>query len=90
MTSLLCQTSARSVSVQHERDGLKDYSYVTVEKVSEEEMSQVEVVKTGSQTVIEEVITRVEETEREVIEEQSICEFRLYHCRYMVTVGIEM
>ena len=50
----------------------KDYAYMTVEKVSEEELSQVEVIKTGSQTVIEEVITRVEETEREVIEEQVI------------------
>jgi len=47
---------------------------MTIEKVSEEEHSQVEVHKTGRQTVFEERITRVEETEREVIEEKSIRE----------------
>jgi len=49
-----------------------DYQSMTIEKVSEEEHSQVEVHKTGRQTVFEERITRVEETEREVIEEKSI------------------
>lgn len=48
-----------------------DYSSMTIEKVSEEEHSQVEVLKTGYQTIIEEVITRVEESEREEIEEKS-------------------
>ena len=52
-----------------------DYRSMTIEKVSEEERSEVEVVKTGRQTVFEERITRVEETEREVIEEKSIREF---------------
>jgi len=58
-----------------------DYQSMTIEKVSEEEHSQVEVLKSGRQTVFEERITRVEETEREVIEEKSIrefvCSFRL-------------
>jgi len=49
-----------------------DYQSMTIEKVSEEEHSQVEVHKAGRQTVFEERITRVEETEREVIEEKSI------------------
>jgi len=52
-----------------------DYQSMTIEKVSEEEHSQMEVHKTGRQTVFEERITRVEETEREVIEEKSIREF---------------
>ena len=52
-----------------------DYQSMTIEKVSEEEHSQVEVHKAGRQTVFEERITRVEETEREVIEEKSIREF---------------
>ena len=59
-----------------------DYQSMTIEKVSEEEHSQVEVHKAGRQTVFEERITRVEETEREVIEEKSIREltttFTLY------------
>lgn len=45
---------------------------MTIEKVSEEEHSQVEVLKSGRQTIIEEVITRVEESEREEIEEKSV------------------
>ena len=53
----------------------KDYSSMTIEKVSEEEHSQVEVHKSTRQTVIEEVITRVEETEKEVIEEKSVGKF---------------
>jgi len=52
-----------------------DYQSMTIEKVSEEEHSQVEVLKTGRQTVFEERITRVEETEREVIEEKAIRKF---------------
>jgi len=51
-----------------------DYHSMMIEKVSEEEHSQVEVLKTGRQTVFEERITRVEETEREVIEEKAIRE----------------
>ena len=59
-----------------------DYRSMTIEKVSEEERSEVEVVKTGRQTVFEERITRVEETEREVIEEKSIRELTTrFHCR---------
>jgi hypothetical protein len=53
---------------------------MTIEKVSEEEHSQVEVHKSNRQTVIEEVITRVEETEKEVIEEKSMGEFLSQCC----------
>ena len=45
---------------------------MTIEKLSEEEHSQVEVHSSGRQTIIEEVITRVEESEKEVIEEKSV------------------
>lgn len=41
------------------------------EQFSEEEQSHVEVLRMGGQTVIEEVITRVEETEKEVVEEKN-------------------
>ena len=40
------------------------------EKVSEEETTQVQMSRSSKATVIEEVITRVEETEKEVIEEK--------------------
>lgn len=45
---------------------------MTIEKLSEEEHSQVEVLKSGRQTIIEEVITRVEESQREVFEEKAV------------------
>ena len=57
-----------------------DYQSMTIEKVSEEEHSHVEVLKSGRQTVFEERITRVEETEREVIEEKSIRELKAFTC----------
>ena len=56
-------------------DGNK-YSSMTIERVSEEETSQVQLARTPNQTVIEEVITRVEETEKEVIEEKQQGETR--------------
>ena len=59
-----------------------DYRSMTIEKVSEEEHSEVEVVKAGRQTVFEERITRVEETEREVIEEKSIRESAVRACSH--------
>ena len=43
---------------------------MTIERVSEQETSQVQLARTDKQTVIEEVITRVEESEKEVIEEK--------------------
>ena len=55
----------------------KDYQSMTMEKVYEEEHSQIELMRSGRQTVIEEVITRVEETEKEVIEEKTIGSFKL-------------
>jgi len=45
---------------------------MTIEKLSEEEHSQVEVLKDGRRTIIEEIITRVEESEREIIEEKAV------------------
>ena len=61
-----------SISVDRGGRGDKDFNALTIEKVTEEELSQVEVLKSGRATVIEEVITRVEETEKEVIEEKSV------------------
>jgi len=58
-----------------------DFQSMTIEKLSEEEHSHVEVLKTGRQTVFEERITRVEETEREVIEEKSIRKFMTFLLR---------
>ena len=43
-----------------------------VEKVSEEETTQVQMSRSARQTVIEEVITRVNETEQEIFEEKPI------------------
>jgi len=60
-----------------------DYQSMTIEKVSEEEHSQFEVHKAGRQTVFEERITRVEETEREVIEEKSIREFPFLAAQFL-------
>jgi hypothetical protein len=51
-----------------------EYSQMLYENYSEEEQSHVELLKLGGQTVIEEVITRVEETEKEVIEEKNFRE----------------
>ena len=45
-------------------------SMLVSEKMSEQEMSQVQMASADKQRVIEEVITRVEETEKEVIEEK--------------------
>ena len=50
---------------------------MTYERMSEEELSHVEVLKMGQQTVIEEVITRIHETEKEVIEEKNVCEYHI-------------
>ena len=50
----------------------KDYASMSIEKLSEEEHSQVEVLRSGRQTIIEEVITRVEESEREIFEEKAV------------------
>ena len=63
-----------------------DYQSMTIEKVSEEEHSQVEVHKAGRQTVFEERITRVEETEREIVEEKSIRELTAFRCSAFYTV----
>jgi hypothetical protein len=60
----------------------KDYASMTFEKVSEEEHSQVEVLKSNRQTVIEEVITRFEETEKEVIEEKSAGQYIKRHSKH--------
>ena len=62
----LCVSVARGLGMTRE------VSAMTVEKVSEEELSHVEVIKCGRQTVIEEVITRMEETETEIIEEKPV------------------
>lgn len=62
----------QNISVDPSSGSAKDYSSMTIEKLSEEEHSQVEVLKSGRQTIIEEVITRVEESEREEIEEKSV------------------
>ena len=48
------------------------FTEMTTEKLSEEEFSQIEVIKSNRQTIIEEVITRIEESEKEVIEEKTI------------------
>ena len=40
------------------------------ERLSEQELLQVEMIKSGRQTIIEEVITRINETEKEVFEEK--------------------
>ena len=60
------------ISVEKGKGAYSDYTSMTIERTSEEELSQVEVLKAGRQTVIEEIITRVEETEKEVVEEKSV------------------
>ena len=52
----------------------KDYNFssLMVERISEEEHSQVEMQKTGRQTVFEETITRIHENEKEIIEEKLV------------------
>ena len=40
------------------------------ERFSEQELLQVEMIKSGRQTIFEEVITRINETEKEVFEEK--------------------
>jgi len=45
---------------------------MTVEKLSEEEISQIQILKSTGRTVIEEVINRVEESEKEEIWEKLI------------------
>ena len=45
---------------------------MSVEKLSEEEISQIQILKSTGRTVIEEVISRVEETEKEEIWEKLI------------------
>lgn len=52
----------------------REFTGMTTEKLSEEEFSQVELIKSSRQTIIEEVITRIEESEKEVIEEKTIGE----------------
>ena len=58
--------------VDRRHGGGKDFTPMTIERLSEEELSQVEVIKTGRSTIIEEVITRIEESEKEIIEEKAI------------------
>ena len=50
--------------------GKRDYTSMVIEKSSDTETSQVQIVRSERQTVIEEVIPRVEETEKETIEEK--------------------
>ena len=45
---------------------------MTIEKITEEELSQVEVIKAGRSTIIEEVVTHIEESEKEVFEEKTV------------------
>jgi len=52
---------------------------MSVEKITEEEHSQVEVIKAGRSTIIEEVITHIEETEKEVFEEKTVGEYYYYY-----------
>lgn len=67
-----------------------DFSSLTVERISESEHSQVEMQKYGRQTIIEEIITRIEENEREIIEEKLVGKARLnvyiyLHLTYVCT-----
>ena len=50
-------------------------SAMTVEKLSEEEISQIQIIKSAGRTIIEEVILRTEEIEREEIWEKSLGEY---------------
>ena len=52
---------------------------MSVEKITEEEHSQVEVIKAGRSTIIEEVITHIEDTEKEVFEEKTVGEYYYYY-----------
>ena len=45
------------------------------ERFSEQELLQVEMIKSGRQTIFEEVITRINETEKEVFEEKQQGEY---------------
>ena len=63
------------LSVDQQGGEKGDYSSLTIERVSEQETTQVQLARSGNQAVIEEVITRVEESEREVIEEKGQREF---------------
>ena len=49
-------------------------SVMTVEKLSEEEISQIQILKSAGRTIIEEVILRTEENQREEIWEKSMGE----------------
>ena len=49
-------------------------SAMTVEKLSEEEISQIQILKSAGRTIIEEVILRTEENEKEEIWEKSLGE----------------
>lgn len=49
-----------------------NFSSLMVERISEEEHTQVEIQKYGRQTVIEEIITRIKENEKEIIEEKLV------------------
>ena len=47
-------------------------SAMTIEKLSEEEISQIQIIKSAGRTIIEEVILRTEENEKEEIWEKSM------------------
>ena len=65
-----------------------DFSSLTVERISESEHSQVEMQKYGRQTIIEEIITRIEENEREIIEEKLVGKGSLLVCIYLYLADV--
>lgn len=75
---LLKKRLSAIVSAVDRQVGLgKEFSAMTTERLSAEEMSQVEIIKSGRQTIIEEIITRIDESEKEVFEEKHIGKYRI-------------